>query len=54
MAYAVLQDMIDAYGEPGEEYPISMVNRRDRMPRITVNDVLDRVQRWKDSYGATL
>ncbi|MEK6611606.1 MAG: glycosyltransferase family 9 protein [Gemmatimonadota bacterium] len=46
--------MIDAYGEPGEEYPISMVNRRDRMPRITVNDVLDRVQRWKDSYGATL
>ncbi|MEK7240038.1 MAG: glycosyltransferase family 9 protein [Gemmatimonadota bacterium] len=46
--------MIDAYGEPGEDYPISMENRRDRMPRITVNDVLDRVQRWKDTYGAAL
>ena len=45
--------MIDAYGEPGEEYPISMVNRRDRMPRITVRDVLDRVQRWKDAYATT-
>lgn len=44
--------MIDAYGEPGEDYPISMANRRDRMPRITVNDVLDRVQRWKDHYAS--
>ena len=44
--------MIDAYGEPGEDYPISMANRRDRMPRITVNDVLERVQRWKDNYAA--
>lgn len=42
--------MIDAYGEPGEAYPVSMENRRDRMPRITVRDVLDRVQRWKDAY----
>jgi len=43
--------MIDAYGEPGEAYPVSMQNRRDRMTRITVNDVLDRVQRWKDTYA---
>jgi len=43
--------MIDAYGEPGEDYPISMASRRNRMPRITVNDVLDRVQRWKDAYA---
>ena len=28
--------MIDAYGEPGEDYPLSMENRLDRMPRITV------------------
>ena len=28
--------MIDAYGDPGEDYPISMENRRDRMSRITV------------------
>ncbi len=45
--------MVDAYGEPGEDYPISMVNRRDRMPRITVRDVLDRVQRWRDAYTTT-
>ena len=44
--------MIDAYGEPGEDYPVSMENRRDRMARITVNDVLDRVQRWKDDYAS--
>jgi len=44
--------MIDAYGDPGEDYPVSMENRRDRMPRITVNDVLERVQRWKDRYAS--
>ena len=43
--------MIDAYGDPGEDYPVSMENRRDRMPRISVNDVLERVQRWKDRYA---
>ncbi|MGH7670317.1 MAG: glycosyltransferase family 9 protein, partial [Gemmatimonadaceae bacterium] len=43
--------MIDAYGDPGEDYPISMENRRGRMPRITVRDVLDRVEQWRSSYG---
>jgi heptosyltransferase I len=42
--------MIDAYGDPGEEYPISMENRPDRMPRITVRDVLDKVERWRAVY----
>ncbi len=42
--------IVDAYGEPGEEYPISMENRADRMPRITVRDVLDRVERWRAVY----
>jgi heptosyltransferase I len=42
--------IIDAYGEPGEDYPISMENRRDRMPRISVRDVLDRVERWRSAY----
>ncbi|HVZ76391.1 MAG TPA: glycosyltransferase family 9 protein [Gemmatimonadaceae bacterium] len=42
---------IDAYGEPGEDYPISMENRPGRMPRITVRDVLDRVERWRSTYG---
>jgi heptosyltransferase I len=44
--------MIDAYGEPGEEYPISMENRMNRLPRISVIDVLSRVQHWKDHYAS--
>ena len=44
--------MIDAYGDPGEDYPISMENRPGRMPRISVDDVLERVQRWRDRYRA--
>ena len=50
--YAKFHDlMIDAYGEPGEDYPISMQNRTDRLPRITVDDVLTKVQRWKSAYA---
>jgi len=45
--------VIDAYGEPGEDYPISMENRTGRMPRISVRDVLERVQRWRDRYRAS-
>ncbi|HXT18578.1 MAG TPA: glycosyltransferase family 9 protein [Gemmatimonadaceae bacterium] len=44
--------IVDAYGEPGEDYPISMENRLDRMPRISVRDVLDTVERWRDRYRA--
>jgi heptosyltransferase I len=44
--------MIDAYGDPGEDYPISMENRPDRMQRIAVRDVLDRVERWRTTYAA--
>ena len=43
--------IVDAYGEPGENYPISMENRPDRMGRITVRDVLDRVERWRTHYA---
>jgi heptosyltransferase I len=43
--------IVDAYGEPGEEYPITMENRPGRMPRIQVRDVLDKVQRWRDRYA---
>jgi heptosyltransferase I len=42
--------MIDAYGEPGEEYPISMENRVDRMARITVADVMEKVRVWREKY----
>jgi heptosyltransferase I len=49
--YRFCQDLIvDAYGDPGEDYPLSMENRRDRMPRITVRDVLDMVERWRGRY----
>ena len=43
--------MIDAYGDPGEDYPVSMKNRSGRMPRITVKDVLDRAEIWKSRYA---
>ena len=50
--YRKFHDLIvDAYGEPGEDYPVSMENRPGRMPRIQVRDVLDRVERWRTSYG---
>ena len=46
--------LIDAYGEPGEDYPISMENRPGRMSRITVRDVLDRVERWRAVYASAI
>ena len=50
--YRKFHDLIvDAYGDPGEQYPITMENRLDRMPRITVRDVLDRVERWRSTYA---
>jgi heptosyltransferase I len=53
--YVKFHDLIvDAYGEPGENYPISMENRRDRMPRISVRDVLDRVERWRTRYQSAV
>lgn len=45
--------IIDAYGDPGEDYPISMENRPGRMARIQVRDVLDRVERWKTRYASS-
>ena len=44
--------MIDAYGEPGEDYPISMENRLDRMQRIEVRDVMEMVELWRTRYAA--
>lgn len=43
--------MIDAYGNPGENYVATMENRPGRMPRITVDDVLSRVQIWRERYA---
>ena len=50
--YRRFQDLIvDAYGDPGEDYPISMENRPDRMPNISVRDVVERVERWRRRYA---
>jgi heptosyltransferase I len=41
------QDLIiDAYGNPGEDYAISMENRPGRMGSISVDDVLGKVEDW--------
>jgi heptosyltransferase I len=42
--------LIDAYGEPGENYPITMENRPGRMKRIETRHVLEKVQLWRDRY----
>ena len=44
--------MIDAYGDPGEDYGITMENRAGRMARIGVRDVLDKVDLWRSRYAA--
>ena len=44
--------IVDAYGDPGENYPLSMETRLDRMPRITVPDVMAKVALWRDRYAS--
>jgi heptosyltransferase I len=45
--------MIDAYANDGEDYAPTMENRIGRMPRITVDDVLNRVDVWRERYSRT-
>lgn len=45
--------IVDAYGDPGENYPVTMQTRLDRMPRIQVRDVLEKVDVWKRNYRRT-
>lgn len=53
--YRKFHDLIaDAYGNPGEDYPVSMETRPGRMERITVDDVLAKVQVWREKYASTL
>jgi heptosyltransferase I len=50
--YLRFQDLlIDAYGDPGEDYPISMENRQDRMKRIETRHVLEKVELWRERYA---
>ncbi len=43
--------IVDAYGDPGENYPISMDNRPGRMKRIETRDVLEKVELWRERYA---
>ena len=43
--------LIDAYGDPGEDYPISMAYRHGRMPRITVEMVEEKVRLALERYA---
>lgn len=43
--------MIDAYADPGEQYVATMENRPDRMQRISVSDVIARIDRWRQNYS---
>ena len=43
--------IIDAYGDPGEDYPISMENRPGRMKRIETANVLEKVAVWRERYA---
>lgn len=43
--------LIDAYGEPGEDYPLDMTYREGRMERIQVADVRAMLVRWQDHYA---
>jgi heptosyltransferase I len=45
--------VVDAYGDPGEDYPVSMELRPGRMTRITVDDVLQKVEIWRERYRGT-
>lgn len=42
--------IVDAYGDPGEDYPIAIAHRTGRMPRIQVADVLEKVALWEKRY----
>jgi heptosyltransferase I len=42
--------IVDAYGDEGEDYPISQEKRGGRMGRVTVADVLRKVGVWADRY----
>ena len=46
------QDLIvDAYGDPGEDYPLNQEWRPGRMTRIGVADVIETLEIWKARYA---
>lgn len=45
--------LVDAYGDPGEDYPIDAPHRPGRMERIAVETVVGKVERALRGYGRT-
>ncbi|MBU6366706.1 MAG: hypothetical protein KJT01_10895, partial [Gemmatimonadetes bacterium] len=43
--------LVDAYGDPGEDYPTDMTYRAGRMARITVDQVATMLERWRVRYA---
>jgi len=48
--YRFRELLVDAYGDPGEDYPISLRKRPGRTARISVDDVLAKVDLWERTY----
>lgn len=42
--------VVDAYGDPNENYPVSMQTRPGRMWRIAVDDVVQKLRLWEERY----
>ncbi|HYJ80999.1 MAG TPA: glycosyltransferase family 9 protein [Longimicrobiaceae bacterium] len=42
--------MLDAYGDPGEDYPLAGAHRPGRMARITVEQVVEKVETALEKY----
>jgi heptosyltransferase I len=51
--YRFRELLVDAYGDPGEDYPPSQEKRPSRMERITVGRVLEKVEVWRRLHGGT-
>ena len=49
--YRFRELMVDAYGAPGEDYPVTLATRPGGLERVTVEDVLARVRLWRERYG---
>jgi heptosyltransferase I len=42
--------LVDAYGDPGEDYPVSIQKRPGRTSKITVDQVMEKVALWDRTY----
>jgi heptosyltransferase I len=43
--------LVDRYGDPGEDYPVTAARREGRMALVTVEDVLEKLMVWRERYA---